>query len=40
MKRAEIFIDQPRMRQGVETMRNINSAANHALLEVLAEYME
>ncbi|KAA1179483.1 arginase [Rhizobium tropici] len=40
MKRAEIFIDQPRMRQGAETMRNINSAANHALLEVLAEYME
>ncbi|NTJ66248.1 arginase [Agrobacterium rhizogenes] len=40
MKRAEIFIDQPRMRQGAETMRNINSAANHALLEVLAEYMQ
>jgi len=40
MKRAEIFIDQPRVRQGAETTRNINSAANHALLEVLAEYMQ
>jgi len=40
MKRAEILIDQPRIRQGAETTRNINSAANHALLEVLAEYME
>ena len=40
MKRAEIFIDQPRVRPGTETTRNINSAANHALLEVLAEYME
>ncbi|MBB3286523.1 arginase family protein [Rhizobium tropici] len=40
MKRAEILIDQPRMRQGAETTRNINSAANHALLEVLAEYMQ
>ncbi|MQB45641.1 arginase [Rhizobium sp. ICMP 5592] len=39
MKRAEIFIDQPRIRPKPETTRNINSAANHALLEVLAEYM-
>ncbi|MDL2404134.1 arginase [Rhizobium calliandrae] len=39
LKRAEIFIDQPHIRPKAETTRNINSAANHALLEVLAEYM-
>lgn len=38
-KRAEIFIDQPRMRQEPGAIRNINSAANQALLEVLAERM-
>nr|WP_064250162.1 hypothetical protein [Rhizobium leguminosarum]OAP89619.1 arginase [Rhizobium leguminosarum] len=40
LKQAEIFIDQPRLRQAADTVRNINSAANHALLEVLAESME
>lgn len=38
-KKAEILIDQPRMRQEPAAVRNINSAANHALLEVLAETM-
>ncbi|MGR9258391.1 arginase [Rhizobium leguminosarum] len=40
LKQAEIFIDQPRLRQAADAVRNINSAANHALLEVLAESME
>ncbi|RUM23512.1 arginase [Rhizobium vallis] len=40
LKQAEIFIDQPRLRQAADAVRNINSAANHALLEVLAEAME
>lgn len=39
MKKAEILIDQPRSRPRPEVARNINSAANHALLEVLSEYM-
>ncbi|WP_337270520.1 arginase family protein [Oryzifoliimicrobium ureilyticus] len=39
MKRAEIVIDQPAARRQGETVRNINSAANHALLEVLSEAM-
>ncbi|NTE54625.1 arginase [Agrobacterium tumefaciens] len=39
LKQAEIFIDQPRLRQAADVVRNINSAANHALLEVLAETM-
>ena len=39
LKKAEIFVDQPHVRPKAETTRNINSAANHALLEVLAEYM-
>lgn len=38
-KKAEILIDQPRMRLKPAAARNINSAANHALLEVLAEMM-
>ncbi|MBX5193624.1 arginase [Rhizobium sp. NZLR3b] len=40
LKQAEIFIDQPPLRQAADAVRNINSAANHALLEVLAESME
>lgn len=40
LKRAEIFVDQPWLRHGVEETRTINSAANHALLEVLAEHMQ
>nr|WP_210274581.1 arginase [Rhizobium leguminosarum] len=40
LKQAEILIDQPRLRRAAEAVRNINSAANHALLEVLAESME
>jgi hypothetical protein len=39
LKQAEIFIDQPRLRHAADAVRNINSAANHALLEVLAESM-
>ena len=38
-KKIEILIDQPRVHSQPETRRNINSAANHALLEVLAEHM-
>ncbi|PZM10616.1 arginase family protein [Rhizobium tubonense] len=38
-KKIETLIDQPRVRSKPETRRNINSAANHALLEVLAEHM-
>ncbi|MFK0332778.1 arginase family protein [Rhizobium sp. NPDC090275] len=39
MKKAEVLIDQPfRYRERMAT-RNINSAANHALLEVLLELM-
>ncbi|MDE1996348.1 MAG: arginase [Rhizobiaceae bacterium] len=39
MKRAEILIDQPHVRSRPEATRDINSAANHALLEVFAENM-
>ncbi|QCJ00734.1 arginase [Agrobacterium larrymoorei] len=39
MKKAEIFIDQPFHLRNRETTRNINSAANHALLEVFSEVM-
>lgn len=39
-KRAEIFIDQPRSTPDQTQAVNINSAANHALLEVLSEVME
>ena len=38
-KRAEIFIDQPRGKPDQVQAVNINSAANHALLEVLSEVM-
>lgn len=40
LKRAEIFIDQPWLRHEADETRTINSAANHALLEVLAEHMQ
>jgi arginase family enzyme len=39
-KKAEVLIDQPCRRRHASVMEDINSAANHALLEVLAEYME
>ncbi|TWF47399.1 arginase [Neorhizobium alkalisoli] len=39
LKRAEIIIDQPSRRQDMAAARNINSAANHALLEVLSEVL-
>ena len=39
LKQAEVFIDQPKVRQAGDVVRNINSAANHALLEVLVEAM-
>nr|WP_246724492.1 arginase family protein [Rhizobium phaseoli] len=39
MKKAEVLIDQPFRRRDVMATRNINSAANHALLEVLSELM-
>jgi Arginase family len=39
MKRAEVLIDQPFRRRGMNEVRNINSAANHALFEVLSELM-
>ncbi len=38
-KRAEIFIDQPRSKPDQTRAVNVNSAANHALLEVLSEVM-
>ncbi len=38
-KRAEIFIDQPRSKPDAIHTVNINSAANHVLLEVLSEVM-
>lgn len=39
LKRAEIMIDQPSCSLGGDAIRNINSAANFALLDVLAEHM-
>jgi hypothetical protein len=39
MKKAEVLIDQPFRRRDMIATRNINSAANHALLEVLSELM-
>lgn len=39
LKKAEILIDQPFRKPDTEDTRNINSAANHALLEVLSEVM-
>jgi len=39
IKRAETVIDQPFQRSDIRSTRNINSAANHALLEVLGESM-
>lgn len=39
MKKAEVLIDQPLRRRDLKATRNINSAANHALLEVLSEMM-
>ncbi|ANP89711.1 arginase family protein [Rhizobium leguminosarum] len=39
MKKAEVLIDQPFRRRDMMATRNINSAANHALLEVLSELM-
>jgi len=38
-KRVEIFMDQPRRKPDQAQAVNINSAANHALLEVLSEVM-
>jgi arginase family enzyme len=38
-KHAEIFMDQPRRKPDLAQAVNINSAANHALLEVLSEVM-
>ena len=38
-KHAEIFVDQPRGKPDHAQAVNINSAANHALLEVLSEVM-
>ncbi len=38
-KHAEIFMDQPRVKLDSRQTANINSAANHALLEVLSEAM-
>ncbi|KQV65196.1 hypothetical protein [Rhizobium sp. Root1220] len=38
-KKAEVLIDQPRKRPELAAVRHINSAANHALLDVLAEAM-
>lgn len=38
-KHAEILMDQPRCKPDKKQTVNINSAANHALLEVLAEAM-
>ena len=38
-KHAEIFIDQPRRQPDQAQAVNINSAANHVLLEVLSEVM-
>lgn len=39
LKQAEVLIDQPRRSRDVQAIRTINSAANHALLEVLSEVM-
>lgn len=39
VKRVEIAIDQPRGRRSTKATENLNSAANHALLEVLSEAM-
>jgi hypothetical protein len=38
-KKVEIAIDQPRGRRNSRATENVNSAANHALLEVLTEAM-
>lgn len=40
LKRGEILLDQPLKAPDQHSTRNINSAANHALLNVLAEYMQ
>ena len=39
IKRAEVLIDQPFRQLDMPSAKNINSAANHALLEVLGESM-
>lgn len=39
-KTAESLIDQPRLRHGKSAIEDVNSAANHALLDVLAEHMQ
>ncbi len=39
IKKAEVLIDQPFRHHDMKAARNINSAANHALLEVLSELM-
>lgn len=40
LKRAEIMIDQPLRRHRAEAARDINSAANHVLFEILSEAMQ
>jgi hypothetical protein len=40
IKKAEILIDQPLRKPDSLVVRNINSAANHALLDVLGEQMQ
>ncbi|MDO1581362.1 arginase family protein [Rhizobium oryzicola] len=40
LKHGEILLDQPLSAPDRDETRNINSAANHALLEVLAEQMQ
>lgn len=40
LKRAEILMDQPSCRASEKAIRNINSAANFALLDVLTEHMQ
>ncbi|WP_320198596.1 arginase [Agrobacterium sp. rho-13.3] len=39
LKKAEVMIDQPLRRRDMDVASNINSAANHALLEVLSQVM-
>ncbi len=39
-KRVESLIDQPRLRQDKSAIEDVNSAANYALLDILAEHMQ
>ncbi|WP_421445911.1 arginase family protein [Agrobacterium tumefaciens] len=39
-KKAESLIDQPRLRKEKSAIKDVNSSANYALLDILAEHMQ